>query len=266
MLLRTLCGINVAHHVDVDGIRSESGLPSTSAQYMQMVDKARGQVRILEAATQALYDDGMAIFIAVQSLGRADLLDVQERASIVASAEATAPVVRSNCVLVAQTLEALLAIGHDQASISQGDYRNSIEWRRSRINMADPSSVSINALTARMADIPAGDDEFVDMEHAFNNTRTIPSADAAAANMSQTALYTNVQHPSQSSLGISDRGRSDSISEPETPTWPNGESVEGTLISPPSPELGEEPLGEEGAAFADEDDRKCNSDVCHLRI
>ena len=64
---------------------------------------------------------------------------------------------------------------------------------------------------------------------------------------------------------MSDRARSDSINEPETSAWSNSESIEGTLISPPSPELGEEPLGE-GAAFADEDDRKCNSDVCHLRI
>ena len=254
-LLRTLCEINVAHHVDVDGIRPDSGMPSTSPQYMQMVEKARYQVRILEAATQALYDDGMAIFMAVQSLGRAELLDLRERAAAVTSAESTAPVVRSNCGLVAQTLETLLAIGHDQASISQGDYRNSIEWRRSRINMAD-TNASIAALTSRMADIPAEESEYVDLEDAFNNTRTAPIPDVSR---SETTLYNNShQQVSQSSLEASDRTRSDSIGESETPTWSNGDPSEGsTFIGPSERDPDEEQFEGDLAVLADEDDREC---------
>ena len=102
-LLRSLGGINVAQHVDVDGIRPESGLPSTSPQYMQTVEKARSLVRSLEAATQALYDDGMTLFMVVQQLARTELLGAKERATLIGSAESTAPTVRSNCVLVAQT-------------------------------------------------------------------------------------------------------------------------------------------------------------------
>ncbi|KAH9933132.1 ras GEF [Epithele typhae] len=248
-LLRMLCGINVAQHVDVDGVHPETGSASTSPQYMQMVDKARGQMRILEAATQALYDDGMATFLAVQALGRADLLDPRDRASIVASAEAAAPIIRSNCVLVGQTLETLLAIGHDQASISQGDYRQSIEWRRSRIHMAD-TSASIAALTSQMERIPNNEEEeYVDMATAFTTTRTAPTGDS----MSQVPFYSDPHQPSQSSLELSDRTRSNSLTEPETPTYTD--SVENTLIAPPSPELGDDPLDDERAPYLDDDDR-----------
>ena len=246
-LLQSLCSTNVMRHVDVDGIRAES-----SQQYMQLVDKARTHVRTLEAATQALYDDGMTIFMAVQALGRVELLGARERASFVTTVESTAPIVRSNSLLVAQTLESLLAVGHDQAAISQGDYRNSIEWRASRINMADSS---IAALTSQLMAVANDDDEYVNMEHAFMqpSMRVAPSTDS----MSSQTMYSNMnQQPSQSSLDMSDRSRSDSINEPETPTWTQSESGEGTLLSPPSPDLGDEPLDDEVLPYVDEDERE----------
>ncbi|KAL7279895.1 hypothetical protein ACG7TL_006304 [Trametes sanguinea] len=257
-LLHTLGGVNVAQHVDVDGIRPESGLPSTSPQYMQTVEKARALVRTLEAATQALYDDGMSLFMTVQQLARTELLSANQRHGLTVSIEATAPTVRSNCVLVAQTLEALLATGHDQALISQGDYRNSIEWRSSRINMAD---ASITALTSRLADIPAGDDEYVDMELAFSRPgmRTVPASTEAsvAASSSSTAMYSSAGQPSQSSLDMSDRSRSDSFSEPETPTWSQTEShAEGTLVnsSTSADNIPDDPIDDDSAPLLDEDD------------
>ncbi|KAI1790116.1 ras GEF, partial [Ganoderma leucocontextum] len=246
-LLQSLCNINISRHVDVDGIRPESGLPSTSPSYMQTVDRARQLVRTLEASTQALYDDGATIFIVVQTLGHAALFPRRECATLVTAVESTMPTIRSNCGLVAQSLESLLATGHDQASISQGDYRNSIEWRTSRINMADSS---IGAIT-RLADIPVGDDEFVDMEHAFAQPtmRTATSVDS----VSSSTLYSNAnQQPSQSSLNMSERSRSDSISEPETPTWQT-DTGDNTFMGPPSPEM-PSPLDEDAVAFVDEDD------------
>ncbi|KAI0754910.1 ras GEF [Daedaleopsis nitida] len=248
-LLQALCGINVARHVDVDGIRPESGLPSTSPQYMQMVEKARTLVRTLEAVTQALYDDGMTVFMAVQALGRVELLNPRERASYITTVESIAPLIRSNCVLAAQTLESLLAIGHDQGSISQGDYRNSIEWRSSRINMADGS---IASLTNRIAELTNGEDEFINMEHAFAQPamRIALSSDSVGY---QPAMYSSLkQQPSQSSLDMLDRSRSDSINEPESLSWAQGDSVEGTLVSPPSPELGDEPLDDDVLPYDDD--------------
>ncbi|KAM5535086.1 hypothetical protein V8D89_011314 [Ganoderma adspersum] len=246
-LLQSLCTINISRHVDVDGIRPESGLPSTSPSYMQTVDRARQLVRTLEASTQALYDDGATIFMAVQTLGHAALLLQRERATLVTEVESTIPSVRSNCGLVAQSLESLLAAGHDQASISQGDYRNSIEWRTSRINMVDSSI----AVISRVAEIPVGDDEFVDMEHAFAQPtmRTATSVDSVASS----TLYSNTtQQPSQSSLDMSERSRSDSVSEPETPTWQT-DTGDNTFMGPPSPEP-PSPLDEDAVAFVDEDD------------
>ena len=217
---------------------------------MQTVDRAHQLVRTLEASTQALYDDGATIFMAVQTLGHAALLPQRERATLVTAVESTIPTVRSNCGLVAQSLESLLAAGHDQASISQGDYRNSIEWRTSRINMVDTSIAAIS----RIAEIPVGNDEFVDMEHAFAQPtmRTATSVDSVASS----TLYSNAtQQPSQSSLDMSERSRSDSVSEPETPTWQT-DTGDNTFMGPPSPEP-PSPLDEDAVAFVDEDDREC---------
>ncbi|KAL1950628.1 hypothetical protein VTO73DRAFT_5752 [Trametes versicolor] len=257
-LLSYLGGINVAQHVDVDGIRSESGMSSASAQYMQTVDKARSLVRTMEAATQALYDDGMVLFMTVQSLSRPELLSDKEFNSLVGVVETTAPTVRSNCVLVAQTLESLLATGHDQAAIGQGDYRNSIEWRTSRINMTD---ASIAALTSRLADVPSGDDEFVDMELAFSRPgmRTLPSsADTVGAASTSSTIYNNAGQPSsQSSLEMSDRSRSDSLSEPQTPTWSQTETtVDGAFVGGGSGiDMGpDEPLDDDVAPYVDEEE------------
>lgn len=261
-LLSYLGGINVAQHVDVDGIRSESGMSSASAQYMQTVDKARSLVRTMEAATQALYDDGMVLFMTVQSLSRPELLSDKEFNSLVGVVETTAPTVRSNCVLVAQTLESLLATGHDQAAIGQGDYRNSIEWRTSRINMTD---ASIAALTSRLADVPSGDDEFVDMELAFSRPgmRTLPSsADTVGAASTSSTIYNNAGQPSsQSSLDMSDRSRSDSLSEPQTPTWSQTETtVDGAFVGGGSGiDMGpDEPLDDDVAPYVDEEERMCH--------
>ncbi|KAI0826880.1 ras GEF [Trametes gibbosa] len=257
-LLASLGGINIAQHVDVDGIHSDSGAPSTSPQYLQTVDKARSLVRLLEAATQALYDDGMVVFMAVQSLARLELLTLKEQDGLITTIEITASAIRSNCVLVAQTLEALLATGHDQASIGQGDYRNSIEWRTSRINMTD---ASIAALTSRLADVPTGDDEFVSMELAFSRPgmRTLPSGvDAASAALSSSSVvYSSSSQQSQSSLDMSDRSRSDSLSEPETPTWSQNEStVDGVSVSNASSisVVPEEPLDDDVAPYVDEEE------------
>lgn len=216
---------------------------------MQTVDRARQLVRTLEASTQAMYDDGATIFMSVQTLGHAALLSQRDRATLVSEVESTMPAIRSNCGLVAQSLESLLAAGHDQASISQGDYRNSIEWRTSRINMVDSSIAAIS----RVAEIPVGDDEFVDMEHAFAQPtmRTATSVDSVASS----TLYSNTtQQPSQSSLDMSERSRSDSVSEPETPTWQT-DTGDNTFMGPPSPEP-PSPLDEDAVAFVDEDDRK----------
>ncbi|KAH9854744.1 ras GEF [Lenzites betulinus] len=257
-LLTSLGGINIAQHVDVDGIHSDSGPPSTASQYLHTVDKARSLVRLLEAATQALYDDGMVVFMAVQSLARLELLTYRERNGLITTIETTTPAIRSNCMLVAQTLESLLATGHDQAAIGQGEYRNSIEWRTSRINMTD---ASIAALTSRLAEVPTGDDEFVSMELAFSRPgmRTLPSGvDAASAALSSSmGVYSGSGQQSQSSLDMSDRSRSDSVSEPETPTSSQNDSNADTISLSNASSISVvpvEPLDDDATPYIDEEE------------
>nr|VWO94819.1 Guanyl nucleotide exchange factor Sql2 [Ganoderma boninense] len=233
-LLQWLCGINVAYHVDVDGVRSDS-----SPQYRQMVDRARNLVRTLEAATQALYDDGATLFMAAQHLSFSEFFARRDRTSLVTSVEITAPAIRANCVLVAQTLESLLALGHDQASTSQGDYRNSIEWRTSRINIADSSLTTISQLAEN------NDDDLVDMEHAFGQPtmRTVQTEESGGS-----TLYSSANQPSQTSLDMSQRSRNDSVSDAGTSSF--GDT---TFNGPPSPEF-PSPLDEDVVAYLDEDD------------
>ncbi|KAI1789570.1 ras GEF [Ganoderma leucocontextum] len=233
-LLQWLSGVNVAYHVDVDGVRSDS-----SPQYRQMVDRARQLVRTLEAATQALYDDGATIFMAAQHLSFSQFFAQRDRSALVNTVEITAPTIRSNCVLAAQTLESLLAIGHDQASTSQGDYRKSIEWRTSRINIGDSSITAIS----RLAD--GNDDELVDMEHAFGQPTMRATLSTGSVG---STLYSNVNQPSKTSLDMSQRSRTDSVSDAGTSSY--GDT---TFNGPPSPEY-PSPLDDDAVAYLDEDD------------
>ena len=124
----------------------------------------------------------------------------------------------------------------------------------SRINMADGS---IAALTSRIADMPGGDDEFVDMETAFAQpSMRIAASSSSMSSQVSTSMYNNVnQQPSQSSLDMSDRSRSDSVTEPDTSTWTQSDSMESTLIAPPSPDMGDDPIEDEIAPYGDEEDR-----------
>ena len=232
--MRSLSEINIAHLVDVDGIHPESG-----TQYQQTVDKARQLLRTLEAATQALYDDGAVIFMAVQSLEFVNLSLRRDYASLVSVVETVAPTIRANYVLVAQTLESLLAIGHDQSTVSRDDHRRSLGWRESRINVADGSP----AAASRLTNGAAHDNDVPSREHPFAvpPTRTVQPAASIA---SSSTLY-NASHNqhSQLSLGPSQRSRTDSVTTGSART------------DPPSPET-VSPLDEDLVPFADEDDRK----------
>ncbi|EJF63378.1 ras GEF [Dichomitus squalens] len=233
--LRSLCGVNVANHVDVDGINPDSG-----PQYRQTVAKARQLVRTLEAATQALYDDGAIIFMAVQSLGYAKLSSQHDRAAFVNTIETVAPIVRSNYVLIAQTLDSLLTIGQVQSSISQGVYRQSIQWRASHINLED----SAVATVPQLADNAPVDNGVVGIEATPAPPKT--GIAQAVSITSESTLYGNANHqPYKLSLDASELLRTDSTSETD--------ARESTLIGPPSPET-VSPLDEGLLAFLDEDD------------
>ncbi|KAK7048205.1 hypothetical protein R3P38DRAFT_3307112 [Favolaschia claudopus] len=129
--------VHVARHVDIDGIRQETGAV-TNEMYAQTVEKARGLIRTLEHALQSLYDDSITIFFIAQSLRHVDPgQSPQAQNASLDYLNLLCDSLKSNLDLVNHTFEALLAIGHEQADIAQGDYNGSIDWRMSRLSVID---------------------------------------------------------------------------------------------------------------------------------
>ncbi|KAI0916974.1 hypothetical protein AcW2_007229 [Taiwanofungus camphoratus] len=230
--------IDVARHVDVDGVRLESGSSAGHVQYMQTVEKARLLVRTLEAATESLYDDGVAFFMAMQSMPD-NMRNPEDPRDYI---DALTVAVMANANVVVQSLEALVAVGFDQSDISQNDYRSSIEWRRSR-----------------SLDLRPPEEEVVDMELAFSSSsRTMNSIGSSQA--SSTAYYHSSQ-ASEASVHLSGRSRSGSTADPVTPTWPPTDAPElGALgIQPPLEMEAPGVLPDDATAFFDEEDPSSSS-------
>jgi son of sevenless-like protein len=190
-VLSFFADINLARTVDVDGINREGHLGDA---YLQSVHKARTLVRTVEARLQSLNDDGGSLLLALttpasQRTSPTNVFSERIR-SLVAS-------LKNNVVQAFQTLEALLAVGQEQAAKGPSDYRGSIEWRMSRIHNVDSS------LGRTLLELASEDDSYdegedlVDMEHAFGRK---PVALKPSASSSSAALYSNPSQTSESSL------------------------------------------------------------------
>ncbi|KAJ7288493.1 ras guanine nucleotide exchange factor domain-containing protein [Mycena rebaudengoi] len=129
--------IHVARHVDIDGIRQDTG-PGPNEMYAQTVDKARTLIRTLEVALQSLYDDSTTTLFTAQSLRQVEPGQSPEaRDRNLDYLDALCSSQKANLNVVNQTFEALLTVGHDQADMAQGDYNGSIDWRMSRLSVID---------------------------------------------------------------------------------------------------------------------------------
>ena len=122
--------IDIARHVDVDGVSVSSGQYPPRAPYAQMVENARLLMRTLEAALQSLYDDGSTLLVAVQTLGQP--YSTEDDRAVRDYIDALLVAIIANANVSVQSLESLLVVGYDQANSSQQDYRSSIDWRLSR--------------------------------------------------------------------------------------------------------------------------------------
>lgn len=197
--------IDIARHVDVDGVSVSSGQYLPHGPYAEMVENARLLMRTLEAALQSLYDDGSTLLVAVQTLGQP--YSTEDDRAVRDYIDALLVAIIANANVSVQSLESLLVVGYDQANSSQQDYRSSIDWRLSRPpDVLDPEAP-------------------LDFESALVRPppRTLPS---------------------ELTLGLYDqvgRMRSDSAVDAPTPTWSQQNSVsatEETLVAP-SPEPSE---------------------------
>ncbi|KAH9936253.1 ras guanine nucleotide exchange factor domain-containing protein [Fomitopsis serialis] len=209
--LELVNNIDIARHVDVDGVSVSSGQYSPRGPYAQMVENARLLMRTLEASVQSLYDDGSTLLIAVQALGQT--YSREDDYAIRDYIDALLVAILANANVSVQSLESLLVVGYDQANSSQHDYRSSIDWRLSRPpDVLDPEAP-------------------VDFEAAL--IRPPPRALPSEPTMS-----------SMSSFDMGGRMRSESSADVPTSTWSSQQSVsvtDETLVAPsPEPEEIEE--------------------------
>lgn len=166
---------------------------------MQTVENARLHIRTLEAATQALYDDGSSLFLNIQMARRPDVgLPWQNSEECLKSVSNLAKSVKVNLGVVQQNLEALLAIGHDQADIAQGDYNGSIEWRMSRLSVIDTAFGGSHRPMSTFNSFGAGGDDMVDMELAFSKPGIKNSTN-------QQNLLSNSSLVSETTLSVSEK-------------------------------------------------------------
>lgn len=224
MLLASISNINIARTVDIDGI-SRQGHPAGADLYMQNVQKARVLVRTVEAAVQALYDDGAALMLTVQSYPRttvpstaSDLIYPLTRS------------IKSNIALVHQTFQELLVVGKEQADKGQNDYRASMEWRMSRIISMDPSLGQTLTAMSGLEEGSLGEaDDIVDLATAFKASGSLDRS------IGSSALYSNPSHTSDSSLeGF---GRPRGASNAPAPLW-NRQRSDSVLSLTPPPSIG----------------------------
>jgi son of sevenless len=229
-VLSFFADINLARTVDVDGINREGHLGDV---YLQSVHKARTLVRTVEAHLQSLNDDGGSLLLAIttpasQRTSPSNISSERVR-SLVAS-------LKNNVVQAFQTLEALLAVGQEQAAKGPSDYRGSIEWRMSRILTVDSNlGRTLQELASEDDSYDEGED-LVDMEHAFGRK---PVALKPSASSSSAALYSNPSQTSESSLEPPHAHAENATPLPSNPTnnsvasspqsTPGSDSVVGSL-------------------------------------
>lgn len=240
-----VCDVNVAQHVDIDAVRASSSRSPTHMQYLKTIEKGRTLLRTLEAACQCLYDDAAALLSSIQSLEpqQSSVKEWAVRASNLST------VIATNLAVVMDALDALLALGSEQANLEQSTYNGAIEWRRSRPSMFfGDSDVDFGSYQ--------NEEDVVDMELAFSRQggfRTVPPA----IDSSSTLYNNSSQHESDTSLDMSDRSRSDGVGEPVTPTWaPHESSDAGTLVAATDADVEGDAFDDENSPLFDDEGRK----------
>lgn len=140
--LAFVCNIQVADHVDPDGIHLERQIADDlRAQYAYTVDRTRLLIRTLEAAVQSLYDEGSSFFLIMQGLRELELgQSLRERDLAYDHIDALSTTIKSNMAVVQQTLDTLLSTGHEQSDLAHGEYDGAIQRRRDSRLSARPSS------------------------------------------------------------------------------------------------------------------------------
>ncbi|KAK2459678.1 hypothetical protein APHAL10511_008323 [Amanita phalloides] len=206
-ILSLVADIHLARHVDVDGVLMDGSF-STNEIYANAVEKARLLVRKLEASMQTTHDDGMALLVTTQSISATEFgRDRNDKTMTYERMDALCLSLKANMDLVQQTLEALLAVGHEQADTAQGEYNGSIEWRLSKVSMIHQGDGMDYV----------NNEDVVDMEYAMNSHNNLMSSfaltgqpeanappDEASYDENSISQTNNVPYKPSSSPGLDD--------------------------------------------------------------
>ncbi|KAJ6557299.1 ras guanine nucleotide exchange factor domain-containing protein [Mycena vulgaris] len=203
--------IHVAQHVDIDGIRQDTG-PGPNEMYAQTVDKARTLIRTLEFALQSLYDESTSVLLNAQSLRQVEPgQSLQARDLSLDYLHTLCASLKANLGLVNRNFEALLSVGHDQADMDQGDYNGSIDWRMSRLSVIPAQFGGALRPMSTFAYDSDSRGDVVDMALALGRKGHFP-----------VESYDSAQYRSNGNSTLND--------EPDP-------SMDGTMVSPDSPSM-----------------------------
>jgi len=230
--------IHVARHVDIDGIRQ--GGTETNDHYSHSVDNARRLVRTLETALQVVYDDTSALLLTAQALPGAETRASRgERESAFDLLDTLSSSLKSNLSLVKGTIEALLAVGHEQADVAQGDYNGSIEWRMSRLSVINNQFGGALRADSKGTDTCDENEDVVDMEVAFNRP-----------GLKKQRSTTDFSYDSHRTLSNSGDGYDSSV---HAATRDSEISHDQTLVSQSAPDLRNDFRDVDGGPLFDDD-------------
>lgn len=208
-----MANIHIARHVDIDGIRREPEDSPNGDLYTQTVKNARLLVRSLEVAMQSLYDDGSYLLTTTQAIRLPERGRLRQNSVFCDCIDGLIVALLANLGVLQQSIEALLAIGHDQADMAQGDYNGSIEWRMSRLSVIDTQFGGAPRAIPTLDPYDSQEDDVVDMELALQKPEIKTQASTDSSTMyhngavaSQTTLLerTNVSDAARPTIASAD--------------------------------------------------------------
>ncbi|KAF9454846.1 ras GEF [Macrolepiota fuliginosa MF-IS2] len=202
--LTFVADIHVARHVDIDGFRQAGD--NVDDMYAQTLARARAFVRTLETAVQAVYDDSSSLLLTTQVIPSPDFnYPADERAAAFHLLESIGSSLRVNLALVRETLEGLLAVGHEQADIAQGDYNGSIEWRMSRLSVVHSQFGGNGRMSQEFESaLDLEQEDVVDFDHVFS--RPTPPAKVPRPSIEQSVDSLSTLHESSEHVNGSTEG------------------------------------------------------------
>jgi son of sevenless len=232
-----VANLHVAKHVDIDGFPEEVGQSPAHERYMKTVAEARVLVRTLEATTQAIYDDNSALLATAQTLPAMNTEGYTEiHKACCVRLDSLLITLEANTTAVVQTLEKLASLGSAQAEMADGEYRQSIKTRMSKIIVIEDT---LRPLVSSKVSHEAEEDDVMGMEDALGYASQKPGRKVSPYEYNYKAGSDHSHSPTEYSS--------------QTPTWEKNGNVTDSLYDADTTTLA---TNDEDLSPVDEDDRK----------